>query len=272
MSATPLRRDRNPASRKPATRSAATMSGFGDGQPAWHYLLDAGVLTVLLGLGVLGFSLSFGGDPYYLVAGLGGVLLGLGVAAASVHLRLGGLATAALTLAAYLVFGTALAVPGAALAAVLPSLESLRTLLTGIVFAWKDMLTVGVPVGTAGGTLIVPFLSSLLTALAAGLLIWRLKNPYWPLLPVLVLFITGIAFSTNAVFLTVERGTALTVIAIAWATFRRDALRRNSTRTVSVNRPDADPAAARAARLRRLGTAAGVIAVAIGTTDDRPRR
>ncbi|MFC8410673.1 transglutaminaseTgpA domain-containing protein [Arthrobacter sp. NPDC057259] len=266
MSATPLRRDRTPASRKPATRSAATMSGFGDGQPAWHYLLDAGVLTVLLGLGVLGFSLSFGGDPYYLVAGLGGVLLGLGVAAASVHLRLGGLATAALALAAYLVFGTALAVPGAALAAVLPSLESLRTLLTGIVFAWKDMLTVGVPVGTAGGTLIVPFLSSLLTALASGLLIWRLKNPYWPLLPVLVLFITGIAFSTNAAFLTVERGTALTVIAIAWATFRRDALRRNSTRTVSVNRPDADPAAARAARFRRLGTAAGVIAVAIGTT------
>ncbi|WP_432396075.1 transglutaminase-like domain-containing protein [Pseudarthrobacter sp. L19] len=266
MSASPLRRDRNPASRKPATRSVPTMSGFSDGQPAWHYLLDAGVLTVLLGLGVLGFSLSFGGDPYYLVAGLGGVLLGLGVAAASVHLRLGGLATAALTLAAYLIFGTALAVPGAALAAVLPSLESLRTLLTGIVFAWKDMLTVGVPVGTAGGTLIVPFLSSLLTALAAGLLIWRLKNPYWPLLPVLVLFITGIAFSTNAAFLTVERGTALTVIAIAWATFRRDALRRNSTRTVSVNRPDADPAAARAARLRRLGTAAGVIAVAIGTT------
>lgn len=266
MSATPLRRDRTPASRKPAPRSAATMSGFSDGQPAWHYLLDAGVLTVLLGLGVLGFSLSFGGDPYYLVAGLGGVLLGLGVAAASVYLRLGGLATAALTLAAYLVFGTALAVPGAALAAVLPSLESLRTLLTGIVFAWKDMLTVGVPVGTAGGTLIVPFLSSLLTALAAGLLIWRLKNPYWPLLPVLVLFITGIAFSTNAAFLTVERGTALTVIAIAWATFRRDALRRNSTRTVAVNRPDADPAAARAARLRRLGTAAGVIAVAIGTT------
>lgn len=266
MSATPLRRDRTPASRKPAPRPAATMSGFSDGQPAWHYLLDAGVLTVLLGLGVLGFSLSFGGDPYYLVAGLGAVLLGLGVAAASVYLRLGGLATAALTLAAYLVFGTALAVPGAALAAVLPSLESLRTLLTGIVFAWKDMLTVGVPVGTAGGTLIVPFLSSLLTALAAGLLIWRLKNPYWPLLPVLVLFITGIAFSTNAAFLTVERGTALTVIAIAWATFRRDALRGNSIRTVAVNRPDADPAAARAARLRRLGTAAGVIAVAIGTT------
>ena len=148
----------------------------------------------------------------------------------------------------------------------LPTLDSLRTLLLGVVFAWKDMLTVGVPVGTAGGTLIVPFLSSLLTALAAGLLIWRLKSPYWPLLPVLVLFVTGIAFSTNAGFLTVERGISLTVVAIAWATFRRDALRRSDTRKVSVNRLETDEATARAAKVRRLGTAAAVIAVAVGIT------
>ncbi len=221
---------------------------------------------MLLGLGVLGFSLSFGGDPYYLVAGFGGILLGLALAAAAVHFRLGLLITAALTLGAYLVFGTALAVPEASIAGVLPTLDSLRTLLLGVVFAWKDMLTVGVPVGTAGGTLIVPFLSSLLTALAAGLLIWRLKSPYWPLLPVLVLFVTGIAFSTNAGFLTVERGISLTVVAIAWATFRRDALRRSDTRKVSVNRLETDEATARAATLRRLGTAAAVIAVAVAVT------
>ncbi|WP_445154903.1 transglutaminase-like domain-containing protein [Arthrobacter sp. Hor0625] len=244
---------------------APRRSGFA-GQPAWHFALDAGALTVLLGLGVLGFSPSFGGDPYYLVAGFGGIVLGLGVAAAKVHFRLGALITAALALAGYLVFGTALAVPDASIAGVLPSLESLRTLLAGVVFAWKDMLTVGVPVGTAGGTLIVPFLSSLLTALAAGLLSWRLKSPYWPLLPVLVLFVTGIAFSTSAGFLTVERGIALTVVAIAWATFRRDALRRNDTRTVSVNRPEADQSALRTARLRRTGTAAAVIAAAVAVT------
>ncbi|MDQ0757086.1 transglutaminase family protein [Arthrobacter sp. B3I4] len=238
----------------------STAPGFRD------YALDAAALTVLLGLGVLGFSLSFGGDPYYLIAGFGGILLGLGVAAATVHFRLGALTTAALALAAYLVFGTALAVPQASIAVVLPSLESMQTLLAGVVFAWKDMLTVGVPVGTAGGTLIVPFLSSLLTALAAGLLIWRLKNPYWPLLPVLVLFITGIAFSTSAGFLTVERGIALTVVAVAWASFRRDVLRRSDTRTVSVNRPDTDQTTARTARLRRAGTAAAVVAVAVGIT------
>ena len=148
-------------------RQAPPPSAFSSGQPPWHVLLDAGALTVLLGLGVLGFSLSFGGDPYYLAAGFGGVILGLAIAACNAHYRLGLLITTALTLGAYLVFGTALAVPEASIAGVLPTLDSLRTLLLGVVFAWKDMLTVGVPVGTAGGTLIVPFLSSLLTALAA---------------------------------------------------------------------------------------------------------
>ena len=193
---------------------SALPSAFASGQPRWHFLLDGAALTILLGLGVLGFSLSFGGDPYYLVAGFGGIILGLAIAACNAHFRLGLLITTALALGAYLVLGTALAVPGAAIAGVIPSLESLRTLLLGVVFSWKDMLTVGVPVGTAGGVLIVPFLSSLIAAVAAGVLTWRIRSPYWPLLPVLALFVTGIAFSTNAGFLTVERGIALTVVGI----------------------------------------------------------
>jgi hypothetical protein len=229
-------------------------------------VVDAAALTTLLGLGVLGFSLSFGGDAYYLISGFGGIILGLALAAANAHLRLGLLITAALALGAYLVLGTALAVPDAAIAGFVPSLDSLRTLLLGVVFAWKDMLTVGVPVGTAGGVLIVPFLSSLLAATLAGILTWRAKAPYWPLLPVLGLFVTGIAFSTNAAFLTVERGIALTVIAIAWATFRRDALRRSDTRKVSVNRPENDAGTANRARIRRLGTAAAVIAASVAVT------
>lgn len=251
---------------RPRPQQRQQESSFADGQPVWHFMLDAGALTVLLGLGLLGFSLSFGGDPYYLVSGFGGILLGLGIAGANAHLRLGLLITAALTLGAYLVLGTVLAVPDAAIAGFVPSLDSLRTLLPGVVFAWKDMLTVGVPVGSAGGVLIVPFLSSLLTALVAGVLIWRLKSPYWPLLPVLVLFVTGIAFSTNAAFLTVERGIGLTVIAIAWATFRRDALRSSDTRKISVNHPQTDTATAQRAKIRRLGTAAAVIAASIAVT------
>lgn len=254
------------ASRQKKRQQQEHESAFADGQPAWHFMVDAGALTILLGLGVLGFSLSFGGDAYYLISGFGGIILGLGLAAANAHLRLGLLITSALALGAYLVLGTVLAVPDAAIAGFVPSLDSLRTLLLGVVFAWKDMLTVGVPVGTAGGVLIVPFLSSLLTALVAGILTWRAKAPYWPLLPVLALFVTGIAFSTNAAFLTVERGIGLTVIAIAWATFRRDALRRSDTRKVSVNSPQGDAGTAQRARIRRLGTAAAVIAASMAIT------
>ncbi|MBA4103756.1 MAG: transglutaminase, partial [Arthrobacter sp.] len=83
-------------------------SAFANGQPFWHFVLDAGALTVLLGLGLLGFGLSFGGDPYYLLSGFGGIFLGLAVGALNAHLRLGLLITTALALGAYLVFGTLL--------------------------------------------------------------------------------------------------------------------------------------------------------------------
>ncbi|MFK0007344.1 transglutaminase family protein [Paenarthrobacter sp. NPDC090520] len=260
------RRDGRPDARTRRRAANSSASIFADGRPLWHFAVDCGALVALLFLGVLGFSLSFGGDARYLVAGLGGILLGLGIAVLNAHLRLGLLITTAMAFGAYMLFGSALAVPDTAVLGFLPSLDSLRTLLLGIVFSWKDMLTVGVPVGTANGMLIVPFLSSLLTALAAGLLAWRLKSPYWPLLPVLALFVTGIAFSTSASFLNVERGVSLTIISIVWATFRRDVLRQSSTRMVSANRPDHDAGTARRGRLRRLGTAAAVIAAAVGIT------
>ncbi len=247
-------------------RAVVAKSAFADGRPLWHSALDAGALVLLLGLGMLGFSQSFGGDPHYLLAGFGGIVTGLAIAAANAHYRLGLLITVAVAFGAYMILGTPLAVPDAAIAGMLPSLDSLRTLLLGVVFAWKDMLTVGVPVGTAGGMLIVPFLSALICALTGGLFAWRLKSPYWPLLPVMALFVTGILFSTSAAFLNVERGVGVAIGAIVWATFRRDVLRRNDTRRVSANRPGADAQVARRGRLRRLGMAATVIAAAVGIT------
>jgi hypothetical protein len=263
MTSAPGLRPRTASARQPRNTQD---SSFADGQPLWHFLLDAGALTVLLGLGLLGFGLSFGGDPYYLLSGFGGIILGLAIGVLNAHLRLGLLITSALALGAYLVFGTLLAVPDSAIAGFVPTLDSLRILLLGIMFAWKDMLTVGVPVGTAGGVLIVPFLSSMITALVAAVLTWRARTPYLPLVPVLVLFVTGIAFSTNAAFLTLERGIGLTVLGIAWATFRRDALRKSSSRKVAVNNPQIDSATAQRAKLRRLGMAAGVIAASVAVT------
>lgn len=140
------------------------------GRPAGHFVLDAGVLFLLLGLAVLGFAPTFGADPFYLVAGLGGVLLGLAIAAAGAHWRWGLLVMTAVVLLGYLLFGNALAAPGESLFGFIPTGGSLRGLLLGVVFGWKQLLTIAAPVGTSVDVLVVPFLSALLCSVLAGTL------------------------------------------------------------------------------------------------------
>ena len=250
---TPLRpRERNrPRSSKPAAAELLRPE-------ALRRILEAAALALLLTAGVLGFGPSFGADPRYLVAGLGGVVLGLGLAAAAAARRWGMWATAGAAGGTYLVLGSALAAPVEAAGGVLPTLGSLRVLVLGLVFAWKDLLTVAPPVGTAGGMLVVPFLLSLLAGLTAGLLSWRARGAYWPALPVLALFAAGIAFGTKDVPLPGLRALLLAAGLLVFLSYRR-------TRAQSASAaPQAalSSAPARAARLRRRIYGAGVIAAA----------
>lgn len=222
--------------------------------------IDAGALAVLPGLGVLGFGPTFGADLRYLAAGFGGIVLGLGIAWLSRAYRWGAAATAGTALLAYLLLGSALAAPSEAIAGVIPSLESLRTLILGVVRSWKDLLTVAPPVGVANGMLIVPFLSALVCALTAGLLAWRVRAPYWTLLPVAALFLAGIAFGTSQASMPLLRGILLVGLAAAWLAFRRHAARTADPAAVSGG------PAARAVTLRRIGFGAAVLAVAAALT------
>ncbi len=224
--------------------------------------VDWSVLTVLLGLGVLGFGPTFGGDARYLIVGFGGVLLGLGIAWLAARYRWGLWTTVGAVLGAYLVLGSALAAPVEAFLGFLPTLESLRVLIVGVVFSWKDILTVADPVGIARGMLVVPFLGSLLTAVVAGSLAWRLRSPYWVMLPVFALFITSIAFGTNRASLPEVRGILLIAVVTAWLAYRRDIARTDQTSSVSANSTVADDAVTRSGRLRRLGVGGAVLAVA----------
>jgi len=244
---TPLRpRERNrPRSSKPAAAELLRPE-------ALRRILEAAALALLLTAGVLGFGPSFGADPRYLVAGLGGVVLGLGLAAAAAARRWGMWATAGAAGGTYLVLGSALAAPVEAAGGVLPTLGSLRVLVLGLVFAWKDLLTVAPPVGTAGGMLVVPFLLSLLAGLTAGLLSWRARGAYWPALPVLALFAAGIAFGTKDVPMPGLRalllaagllttalswlplilgGAALTGVSVSWVAIAFITLRQTETPT-----------------------------------------
>ena len=246
-------------------------------------LADWGVLTSVLAIAVLGFGPTFGWDPRFLVAGLGGVLLGLGLAEASARLSWGLWATAGAAVAVYVLLGSAFAAPAEALGGIVPSFASVRVLVLGVVFAWKDLLTIAPPVGVAAGMLVVPFLLAFVGALASGLLAWRAKRAYWVLVPVVVLYTAAIALGTDEAPLPGLRGALLIALLLPWLAYRRD-LRRGTMATITLqsppqataraesprrrqrNEPGRQPSATRAARARRLGFGAAVLAVALAAS------
>ncbi|WP_269939442.1 transglutaminaseTgpA domain-containing protein [Arthrobacter sp. HY1533] len=258
----PASRAANRAANRAGGAPARKRSAFSGGRPWWHFALDGGVLAVLLGIAVLGFGPTFGHDPAYLLAGFGAIILGLGVAALGAHWRLGLVTISGLSLLVYMLFGSALAARDEAVLGFLPSLASLRGLLLGIMLSWKQLLTLAAPVGSSVDVMVVPYLATFVTAIAAGTLAWRVRNAYWAMLPVLVLFVTAIMFGTAELFLPVLRGSLITVGAVAWLAYRHELLRREMAGSISANQPVQDKAGARTSLLRRIGMAAGVIVVA----------
>ncbi len=182
-------------------------------------IANLGAMALLVGVGVVGFGPLFGGTGY-LVAGFGGLVLGLALAWSGARFRLGILTIAAATIATYLLFGAALALPSTAIARILPSLASLHGLLTGVVQVWKQVLTVAAPVGAIPGALILPFFTSLLGSVIAGSLALRLRHPGWALLPATTVLVVAIVFGTGQAAFPLVQGLVFALVAVSWFAWR----------------------------------------------------
>ncbi|WLQ08343.1 transglutaminase-like domain-containing protein [Arthrobacter oryzae] len=239
-----------PAGRLPSAVTASWPATLGP---------DAAALGTLLATGVLGFFSSFAGDWRFLLAGSGGIALGLVLALLAARLRLGVLLTLTLAVLAYLVFGSGLAAPGQAIAGVVPSPESLRTIIAGVVLSWKQLLTSAAPVGAGGGLLVVPFLAAYVAAFLAGTLAWRLRSPAWSVLPAAGLLLLATAMGTHETSLAGVRGMVFVAVSVAWLAYRR----RTAAAPDAVVHGHAAPApTTTAARLRRTVLTAGVLGLA----------
>ncbi|MGA1836532.1 transglutaminaseTgpA domain-containing protein [Herbiconiux sp. 11R-BC] len=232
-------------------------------RPVWAVALDSAAVALLLVVAALGFGPAFGGSGYLVAAG-GAIVLALAITLLAVRFAWNILIVTAATMLAYLLFGGALAAPSTTLFGVLPTLETVRTLVLGIVFSWKDVLTLETPLGGFPSTLVVPFLSTLVAGvLAFGFALRLRRAAAWALLPASALLVTGIVFGTREAAAPVLQGLLFSAVALGWWAWRRQENRAEATRATAVGASGPDPASARRLRTTRLATGAGLVVVAM---------
>ena len=188
---------------------------------------DIAVLTALAAIGILGFAPSFT-DQQYLWAGLGGLVVGTAAGALASMLRLGPVLTFLMAVLAYFLFGSALAMPGQAIAFVIPSLDTLAGLATGAVFGWADVVTLTTPVAAPDYIGVLPYVAAwgvgLISSTIAGR--WfatRRRSALASLLAILAptaVYVASVLTGTDEPYLAAARGVAFAAIALVWMAWR----------------------------------------------------
>jgi transglutaminase-like putative cysteine protease len=156
------------------------------------------------------------------------VCLGLGalVAGAGAVLRWPGYAVFAATIAIFFVVGVPLAVPGSAIAGVLPSIDGLRQLALGSALGWKQLVTVDLPVSSYQA-LLVPALVLLLGGTVAGLsLVLRARRGELAIIAPIAVIVTAIVLGPAVAWYPFALGLGFLLVSIFWMTWRARHRRR----------------------------------------------
>jgi transglutaminase-like putative cysteine protease len=191
---------------------------------------DVGIHSLLAMVGIVGLATSFD-HAGWLLAGTGGLIVGTAAALAARQLRLGALTTVLLALAAYALFGSALAVPGQALFGVIPTGTSLSSLVFGAVWGWNDLLTLAAPVDLPDYVTVVPYVSAWLVGLVGATLAarWLPSRPRtsWRaallLIGPVLLYLASVLLGTREPYLPGLRGVLFAAVALIWLGWRRGA-------------------------------------------------
>ncbi|MDR0366041.1 MAG: hypothetical protein LBH68_04330 [Bifidobacteriaceae bacterium] len=188
-------------------------------------LADAAWITLLVTLALAPMIPVFT-LPAIIVPGLGGVVLGAVVAAFAAWRRFQPLLTMALMLAAYLLFGPAMAVPEYASHRVIPTLRAEEWLVVGSTGVWRRLLTVEVPIGPGGGFGLAPFLLAYVgTAVGASLAVrLSFKRAGFAALAPLMVATVSVVLGARESVLALPLGLLTGVGAVTWVAWRSKTL------------------------------------------------
>ena len=182
-------------------------------------LTDALAITVLVTAASASFGSAYGGSRW-LFAAAGGAALGAAIAGWTAARNWPALLNLPAVVVAYFIFGAPLATPTAAIAGILPSVESTRLLAVGAVTSWRQLLTVTTPVGTAGALLVPVYLSALVLAAIGVTLCGRTRVAWTALLAPLAMMVIAALFGTRTGNLAQLSGTVPALGAVVWVSWR----------------------------------------------------
>src|SRR5471032_3093883 len=172
----------------PRARTRARSDGF----------LIVAVLLCLLAIGIAAASLwpIYQTGRYWVLVAVA-MLLGTVIAGLGARFRWPSWVLVVAGFLAFLAVGVPLAVPDEAVSGVLPSVQGLIDLLSGIALGWKQLLTITLPVGTYQA-LLVPALVLVLavTIVSISIALRALWGELAVIAPV-VLFMVGIVFGPD---------------------------------------------------------------------------
>ncbi|MBB5618859.1 transglutaminaseTgpA domain-containing protein [Microcella frigidaquae] len=204
-------------------------------------------------------------DVAFVVLAAVAIPLGIGIALTGVLLRWPSIGMLAAAVAATLVVGVPLAVPGRTVYGVLPEPGGLLDLVAGVALGWRQLITIDLPVG-AYQALLVPALVLLLGGpLATLALALRLKRGELAALVPLAGFLLAIALGPETAALPISTTIALATTLLLWqAVWRRH---RRAAAVGDAGRADAGRTGARAlaaaTTLLLVAGAAGAALVAV---------
>lgn len=187
-------------------------------------VVDVPVPTLLVGLALLPLVPVYG-PAAALPAVVGGAVLGAVVALVSARAGWSGATTALVAVGVYLLAGGPLAAPATTTWGVVPTGETFRSLLAGVVTVWREVLTLEPPLGSGAALLVAPFLLGLAgSAVAVSVALRTDRAAPWAALVAVPVLAVALLLGTAEPVWPLAAGAAAAVIGLVWVARRRGVL------------------------------------------------
>ncbi|RMI01710.1 transglutaminase-like domain-containing protein, partial [Cellulomonas triticagri] len=188
-------------------------------------VLDVTVLTLAVLVALTPLLPVYGGEVL-MVPALGGAVVGAATGLLTAWARWSVPVTTAALVGVVAVLGGPLAAPGDTLGGVVPTPQSVATVVRGAALGWKDVLTLQPPLGGSGWLLVPPYLLAVVGAAVAVRLATGSGRaaPAAAVTPVVVLG-GAVLLGSHTTVSPVAVGTGLGVVLLVWASWRSGRLR-----------------------------------------------